>query len=773
MNCDFCDHMFSSMAALLNHQHRAKYCLKIQEELDMDISGMLKKCDFCPKEFAVNNIEKHQDGCKHNPMVNKDKLADEIKRLSAYNIKLESDLKMYKDQADDIKRLTSYTIKLESELKVYKEQAERATACIENLAQQNNSNEEIQHDNEEENNQIKPAKENTSKDEEIHIKEQSENSSSSTSEVVDFVLFLSDNTSISVPVNTKTGYINVTKICKAVGKDFYDWRRIKEANEIISALERSLQIPGDLLIINITTGLNGNRGTFSHRLLAIPIACWTHPNFSCQVAAWSEELFLTGKVILGQETKIINNLDDTLINNSNETTFQLTLPNNTTMVIPIKNGRINATVLCKAGNKEYSKWIRNKNSEDTLLALEKYLQLSRDQIITTVTTGPNDQRGTFVNRKLGIIIAMWINPDFFIQIASWIDELLITGSVTIGKEKPVEEIDSRLLHLQIQSQEKDDIIVEKNNTINNLKKSVYRYEKVHRFVQFGVEQPAYYAFSFGRRCTEDCHTKKLIKHGITVVDKINFLPLDSRLRSHRTSIRWLYVEFAITCPYVDAIKMLEDAQEIRFKKYLNPSSSEVFEGVSVELLKNTAKAFLELLCPGNVSEIPQEKIDEYNKDVDDIIIDDTYIEKLEILSTDSMKTHLPNLTLEHVNNGPKGYATFALEGPFKDKVVCTDISRKILKYRDENKLIQTDQGGIALGKKFFQTVQPRSIEILMKEQEEISNNTEIDAEDRLAKMMEIAKEIISIKSISRGDKEGEEYREDFTKYVSSGTVMAK
>jgi len=154
-------------------------------------------------------------------------------------------------------------------------------------------------------------------------------------------------------------------------------------------------------------------------------------------------------------------------------------------------------------------------------------------------------------------------------------------------------------------------------------------------------------------------------------------------------------------------------------------------------------------------------------------ITNTYIEKLEILSTDSMKTHLPNLTLEHVNNGPKGYATFALEGPFKDKVVCTDISRKILKYRDENKLIQTDQGGIALGKKFFQTVQPRSIEILMKEQEEISNNTEIDAEDRLAKMMEIAKEIISIKSISRGDKEGEEYREDFTKYVSSGTVMAK
>jgi len=151
----------------------------------------------------------------------------------------------------------------------------------------------------------------------------------------------------------------------------------------------------------------------------------------------------------------------------------------------------------------------------------------------------------------------------------------------------------------------------------------------------------------------------------------------------------------------------------------------------------------------------------------------TYIEKLEILSTESIQSHLPNLTIEHVNNGPKGYATFALAGPFKDRVVCTDASRKTLKYRDENKLVQTDQGGIALGQKFFKTVQPRSIEILMKEQEEVYNNTEIDAEDRLSKMMEIAKEIISIRSIARGDKEGEEYRDDFAKYIASGSVLAK
>jgi len=300
----------------------------------------------------------------------------------------------------------------------------------------------------------------------------SENSSSSVSEIIDFVLMLPDNTKISIPVNTKTGYINVTKMCKAAGKEYSNWVKIKGANEIISSLERSLQIGRGSLIINITDGPRDQRGSFAHRRLAISIACWAHPSFGCQIAAWSEELLLTGKVTLGQETKIINNMDNTLINSSETTTFQLTLPSGSNMIIPIKNGRINATILCKAGGKEYSKWIRNKGSEEILLTLERSLQLSRDKIITTVTTGPNAQRGTFIHRRLGIIIAMWVSADFFTQVSSWIDELLITGSVVIGKEKSIEDLNKKFLEQVTKVELLENVVIARENTIMELSEEI-------------------------------------------------------------------------------------------------------------------------------------------------------------------------------------------------------------------------------------------------------------------------------------------------------------
>ena len=36
-------------------------------------------------------------------------------------------------------------------------------------------------------------------------------------------------------------------------------------------------------------------------------------------------------------------------------------------------------------------------------------------------------------------MAQWISPKFAVKITDWIEELLITGSVTLGQEKSVEE----------------------------------------------------------------------------------------------------------------------------------------------------------------------------------------------------------------------------------------------------------------------------------------------------------------------------------------------
>jgi len=55
-----------------------------------------------------------------------------------------------------------------------------------------------------------------------------------------------------------------------------------------------------------------------------------------------------------------------------------------------------------------------------------------------------------------------ISPEFSLQVSNWIDELLITGSVCLGKEKSQEEIENKyretIEKLQNESQEKDNKI---------------------------------------------------------------------------------------------------------------------------------------------------------------------------------------------------------------------------------------------------------------------------------------------------------------------------
>jgi len=51
------------------------------------------------------------------------------------------------------------------------------------------------------------------------------------------------------------------------------------------------------------------------------------------------------------------------------------------------------------------------------------------------------------------------------------------------------------------------------------------------------------------------------------------------------------------------------------------------------------------------------------------------------ITDDYLKEQAKYLTLEHVKNGADGYAKYALEYPLKDRIVCTDLSRKKLNIR--------------------------------------------------------------------------------------------
>lgn len=93
----------------------------------------------------------------------------------------------------------------------------------------------------------------------------------------------------------KDGYVNATAMCKAAGKDLYDYKRLDTTKEFLKELEGSPGIPGDPLMIVVTTGLNDLRGTWIHPDMAVNLAQWCSAKFAVAVSRWVRDWLTTGK----------------------------------------------------------------------------------------------------------------------------------------------------------------------------------------------------------------------------------------------------------------------------------------------------------------------------------------------------------------------------------------------------------------------------------------------------------------------------------------------
>lgn len=92
----------------------------------------------------------------------------------------------------------------------------------------------------------------------------------------------------------------------------------------------------------------------------------------------------------------------------------------------------------------------------------------------------------------------------------------------------------------------------------------------------------------------------------------------------------------------------------------------------------------------------------------------TLINNLVPLKEEEMIHHAAFLTIDHIKEGPEGYAKFALSRPFKDRVTCTDVSRKKLAWKNDEGSIVYDNEGQKLSEKFFRIMKDRN-EVLFRE----------------------------------------------------------
>ena len=120
--------------------------------------------------------------------------------------------------------------------------------------------------------------------------------------------------------------------------------------------------------------------------------------------------------------------------------LKLTLKNNTILNIPVsRDGYVNCTKLCQAGNKRIDNWIANKQSKELLDAYSKLPGIT-GSLISRSIEGRNG--GTYYPIDIAIQIAQWCNPYFALQVSRWTRELLLFGKVQLGQEKSNNELDN-------------------------------------------------------------------------------------------------------------------------------------------------------------------------------------------------------------------------------------------------------------------------------------------------------------------------------------------
>ena len=114
------------------------------------------------------------------------------------------------------------------------------------------------------------------------------------------------------------------------------------------------------------------------------------------------------------------------------------------------------------------------------------------------------------------------------------------------------------------------------------------------------------------------------------------------------------------------------------------------------------------------------------------------IEHFTAMTQQHLDDNVKNLTLEHINKGPRGYAEYMINYPCKDSLVVTDIARMIFKYKDENGNLCVDIEARNLINKISKSIDPHNRELITKAIADINSNKRIDVLEQLKRISELA-----------------------------------
>jgi hypothetical protein len=85
------------------------------------------------------------------------------------------------------------------------------------------------------------------------------------------------------------GYVNATAMCRAAGKVFGDYSRLKPTEAFLAELSNDMGIPVSEIVQSVKGGGPSVQGTWVHPQVAIHLGQWLSPRFAVQVVKWVSE----------------------------------------------------------------------------------------------------------------------------------------------------------------------------------------------------------------------------------------------------------------------------------------------------------------------------------------------------------------------------------------------------------------------------------------------------------------------------------------------------
>jgi hypothetical protein len=94
------------------------------------------------------------------------------------------------------------------------------------------------------------------------------------------------------------------------------------------------------------------------------------------------------------------------------------------------DGYICVTDICQAAGKLFGGWRRIDRTEEYLQELSRSMQIPIDLLLITITTGPNNTRGTWAHPRIALRVAQWCSPRFEVAVDTWLEEWLTRAKTT-------------------------------------------------------------------------------------------------------------------------------------------------------------------------------------------------------------------------------------------------------------------------------------------------------------------------------------------------------